>query len=194
MYSVEEHPARRKGEINFSDPGRDWGPASHIVPGRRINEPNYQAWHSPVALLARSRAGFDLIRKSHKESLEATPPSDAYEEMAMAMVKTIGDSVTVLKSIADIMPVLERMLAGRDGEGIHEEAHRPDPQTLSDCGHTQSEDSTRCWSSDVMVEIHNLCAQNRQSGPAHAKAIRRYGTDPEPENDILPPLRYFTDK
>ncbi len=196
MYSVDIHPARRKGETNFSDPGRDWGPASHIVPGRRINEPNYQAWHSPVALLARSRSGFNLIQDQAPaaEPQEPAQPSDAYEEMAIAMVKTIGDSVNVLKSIAEIMPVLERMLAARDGEGIHEEAHRPERQCSKSEGSPNQSGAGLCWSSDMMVEIHNLCAQNRQTCPTHPKAVNGYGSDPEPDNDILPPLRYFHDK
>ena len=46
----------------------------------------------------------------------------------------------------------------------------------------------------MMVEIHKLCAQNRQTSPAHPKAIDGYGADTEPDNDILPPLRYFHDK
>lgn len=194
MYSVDTHPSRRKGEKNFSDPGRNWGPASHIVPGRRINEPNYNAWHSPVALLARSRSGFDLIQQASKDVSDITPPTDAYEEMALAMVKTIGDSVTVLKSIADIMPVIERMLTGRHGEGLHEEIRQPDKAAAPDHGASEARNSGLCWSSDMMVEIHNLCAQNRQCGQAYAKAIRRYDIDADPGNDILPPLRYYKDE
>lgn len=193
MYSVDIHPARRKGELNFSDPGRDWGPASHIVPGRRVNEPNHKAWHSPVALLARSRAGFELFSEEDEKPADKSGPSDAYEEMALAMVKTIGDSVNVLKSIAEIMPVLERMLVARDGEGVHEEGRR-EVQPRSSESKSKPGDSALCWSSDMMVEIHNLCAQNRQSGASHPKAVNGYGSDPEPDNDILPPLRYFHDQ
>ncbi|MAL41011.1 MAG: hypothetical protein CMO04_14130 [Thalassospira sp.] len=195
MNSVDSHPARRKGERNFSDPGRDWGPACHIVPGRRINEPNYKAGNSPVALLARSRSNFDLIAESSKEIADGPPPSDPYEAMAMAMIRTIGESVSVLKSIADVMPTLDRMLVGRDGESLHEEALQDKTGSASDKAsekaRAEGKENALCWSSDMMVEIHNLCAQNRKSGQAHAKAIRRYDIDPEPDNDIFPPLRNF---
>lgn len=193
MHSCDTHPARRYGEMNFSDPGRDWGKASHIVPGRRVNEPNHKAWHSPVSLIVNSAKGFSLVDDAHATPRE-TDHADSYEEMARAMVKTIGDSVEVLRSIAEAMPTIERILFDRDRE-IHHGSGKNQKGASSHASKEASmpSDSALCWSPDMMVEIHNLCAQNRRSAPAHSNAINRYGKDAEPENDILPPLRHFTD-
>ncbi|MBX2830203.1 MAG: hypothetical protein KTR23_03345 [Rhodospirillales bacterium] len=194
MHSCDTHPARRYGEVNFSDPGRDWGKASHIVPGRRKNEPNHKAWHSPVSLVVSSPSGFSLVEEAHATPHEADKP-DPYEEMARAMVKTIGDSVDVLKSIAEIMPVLERVLFDRDREihpDISDQDHKEKARRKA-AEEAMHSDAALTWSPDMMVELHNLCAQNRKSVPAHLNAINKYGRDAEPENDILPPLRHLKD-
>jgi hypothetical protein len=189
MESCDAHPARRKGEMNFSDPGRDWGKAPHIVPGRRVNEPNHKVWNSPVALFAQTRSGLGMLEDGPKAGADNRDPKDVYEEMALAMVQTIGNSVSILQSLTGMMPVLERMLAARDGEGIHEEGRRVSPATSPNADQEKSDPAGLCWSSDMMVEIHNLCAQNRQSCPTDPKTCNHYSTDHEPLNDILPPLR-----
>ena len=97
--SCAPHPARRKGEVHCRGTGRDWGPNSHILPGRRVNEPNHQAWKYLVETDADddepSQAAIDAVF------------SDYIDEASVAVTRTFEDSFRMLKSVMEMMAFIE---------------------------------------------------------------------------------------
>lgn len=191
MNSFQLHPARRKGEVYHQGPGRYLGENCHIDPGRRHGEPNHEVWNDLVSM----RLTYNAKRKffDTQEADNSADFDNANVENATAMIRAIGDSVAVLKSIVDIMPALERLISLNSGI----ETKRSDPKTLQ---HRVSEKllpkqpltNNRGWSSDAMVEMHNLCAESRRTPSINRASSNVYDRKDEVPDNVIPPgPRYY---
>ena len=183
MMSYETHPARRKGEANWAGQSRDWGPRSHILPGRRVNEPNHQAWKSRMASGIQKYDSSDVT----VDSLFA----DYIEEASVAVTRTFENSVGMLKSIMEMMAFLEGVrvmhhdgaISSKVDERLDRLSHRSTSGRVEDTKISQQ----NCLSSESMVQLHTMCANGLSSRPDHGKVTKRYGTYLEPDHEILPP-------
>lgn len=181
--SCAPHPARRKGEANCRGLGRDWGPNSHILPGRRVNEPNHQAWkylvESDTDDHAPSQAAVDGVF------------SDYIDEASVAVTRTFEDSFRMLKSVMEMMAFIEGLRVMRHDGAIAAKADkrldRLSNDKFSDQNGQTSPNQQSGWSSELMVQLHNMCAKGQNPRPDHFNVTERYGTYLEPDHEILPP-------
>lgn len=183
MMSCAPYPARRKGEANWSGLGRDWGPNSHILPGRRVNEPNHNAWKFLVE--SDSRDG-----ESSDTAIDGLF-SDYIEEASVAVTQTFEDSFRMLKSVMEMMAFIEGLRVMHHDGAI---APKPDKglDRLSNGKVSNQKDQNlpgegSGWSSEFMVQLHNMCANGPEPRPDHFNVTECYGTYLEPDYEILPP-------
>tara|TARA_B100000749_G_scaffold278381_1_gene268983 strand:- start:872 stop:1672 length:801 start_codon:yes stop_codon:yes gene_type:complete len=183
MMSYEPHPARRKGEVNCTGHGRDWGQNSHILPGRRVNEPNHQAWKSRMA------AGIHKYEPSDADGDGLF--ADYIEEASVAVTRTFENSVGILKSVMEMMAFLEGIrVMHHDGAVAPKADKRLDRLSNGRFTNRASENATHernGLSSEFMVQLHNMCTNGQNPCRDHVKVTKRYGTYLEPEHEIIPP-------
>jgi hypothetical protein len=191
MNSFELHPARRKGEVYHTDPGRYLGENCHLDPGRRHGEPNHEVWKDLISMRLTAAAKRTLF--SAQEAENSTYFDNSNAENATAMIRAIGDSVAVLKSIVDIMPALERLISVNSGL----EAKRRDPKTIE---HQTSEKlppkrpltNNNGWSADAMIEMHNMCAESRRKPAGKPTLNEVYEHKDDSTDNVIPPgPRYY---
>jgi len=183
MMSCATHPARRKGEVHCRGTGRDWGPNSHILPGRRVNEPNHQAWKYLVETDADddepSDAAIDAVF------------SDYIDEASVAVTRTFEDSFRMLKSVMEMMAFIEGLRVRRHDGAIAPTADRRLDRLCNEKSSGQNDQTSPYrqsgWSSELMVQLHNMCATGQNPRPDHFNVTERYGTYLEPDHEILPP-------
>ncbi|MCC9620640.1 hypothetical protein LPB41_02955 [Thalassospira sp. MA62] len=185
MDLVDASPARRKGERNFRDPGRDWGENSHILPGRRVNEPNHEAWKNRVSL----RLNYPYQQLPHdgrrdKETLVASKTGTNKPESATRW-QGLGDGAAhatgdALYSLSRVIGVLEGMRSvvndnsfapcstnhvdGARGIGA-DDLPKGDRATKDDTG----------WSSEVILQVSQMWERDWTPAPNHGSEARRYG-------------------
>lgn len=181
--SCTPHPARRKGEANCNGLGRDWGPNSHILPGRRVNEPNHQAWK----FLVETETNGDEPSDTAIDGLF----SDYIDEASVAVTRTFEDSFRMLKSVMEMMAFIEglrvRHLDGTISPKADKRLDRLSNDKFSNQTDRSSPHQRSGWSSELMVQLHNMCANGQTPSVDHGKVTKRYGTYLEPDHDILPP-------
>jgi hypothetical protein len=183
MMSCVPHPARRKGEANCRGPGRDWGASSHILPGRRVNEPNHQAWQYLVE------------NDTHDTELTESGVdgffSDYIDEASVAVTRTFEDSFRMLKSVMEMMAFIEGLRVMRHDGAVAPKAdkrlERLSNDTFANKQDQNSSQDRSGWSSEFMVQLHNMCASGQKTRPDHLNVTECYGTFLEPEHEILPP-------
>lgn len=179
MHVFEISPARRKGEVNFADIGYDWGEFSHILPGRRTGEPNHHAWKNRLS-------GHDKspVRGNTPDHASDWAMIEQYEQATQAVSKTIDSSVDVLKSVVEMMTVLEGIRSVRN-ENMRAASFRKEAVGTE----IKTDEQKRAWSLDLTVQVHNMCVRQQMPKPTHDAVTRRYDVNTEPEHDILPPLK-----
>ena len=183
MMSCAPHPARRKGEVHCRGTGRDWGPNSHILPGRRVNEPNHQAWKYLVETDADddepSQAAIDAVF------------SDYIDEASVAVTRTFEDSFRMLKSVMEMMAFIEGLRVMHHDGPIASKTDKPldrlSNETLPKQQGQNSPNQQSAWSSELMVHLHNMCAKGQKPRPDHVNVTQSYGIYLEPDHEILPP-------
>ena len=192
MNSVQQqHPARRKGEVNCKDPGRYLGDNCHLNPGRRRGEPNHEVWNDLVSMRLTSEAKRKLADTA--ETLSSANFDAANIENATAMIRAIGDSVAVLKSIVEIMPALERLISVNSGDAAARgTTDTSDQPGLGKLPPKKPLTNTSGWSSDALVEIHNLCAESRRTSSASLASGTVYDSTDDVFEKVIPPrVRYY---
>lgn len=183
MHVFELNPARRKGEVNFADTGYDWGEYSHILPGRRAGEPNYHAWKNRLSEHVRSGKAVNAPDQANDWAMV-----EQYEQATRAVSKTIDSSVDVLKSVVEMMTVLEGIRSVRT-ENMRA-ATFPSDETGADA---TTDAQKTAWSLDLTVQVHNMCVRQQMPTPTHDAVTRHYDVNTEPEHEILPPLKPHKD-
>ena len=181
--SCAPHPARRKGEAHCRGSGRDWGPNSHILPGRRVNEPNHQAWKYLVEN--------DTRDDEPTEAAIEGVFSDYIDEASVAVTRTFEDSFRMLKSVMEMMAFIEGLRAMRHDGAIAPTADKRLDRLSNDQFSNQNDQSPQQqqsgWSSEFMVQLHNMCANGQKPRPDHFNVTECYGIYLEPDHEILPP-------
>jgi hypothetical protein len=96
-----------------------------------------------------------------------------------AMLRVLAESLSVLKSVIEVMPALDEMMKKGDG--------RDKAQTSTSDLHEATVAASK-WTTDDIVQMHNLCVEAYQRTPGRSSAKGYNGETLDGTGEILPPL------
>lgn len=164
MDFIDTPPLRRGGEENCTGHGRDWGENSHILPGRRVGEPNHRALDNRLLL--------PLDLSSEHEKPDTRTDRITFERLERPPGKVSVGCRDTLRSLARVIQVLEWMRSKRNDNGDHV------PQSAS-------------WSAEVIEQIQTMWGYDWVPMLDHGNVPKTYGRCIRPQNENVRQVHHF---
>lgn len=181
MHLTEPNPARRTGEKNYADPGRDWGKNCHILPGRRRGEKNYHFWQS--------RASREPVLPSCHHELSVDPrvgdPAMVQGAEPSSVSQSLATTFDMMKSLSELVRVLEAIRSVSNENDIFSADDRFLEQTKDASLAGGEGDDTRPWVLAVIDQLAVLGASERIPSLNHGAKAMAYGDRIQAANDVV---------
>ncbi|WP_417815429.1 hypothetical protein [Thalassospira alkalitolerans] len=182
MHTYSSHPARRSGEQNFNYIGGHRLHSQRINPARRWGEENYFAWKCFQAL--------GLVSPSDDDDLADNSETNFYENQSNTIIKALSDSISIVKSVIEIKPVLEGLIEASRSKGQFADKSAKDKMGAPEVKASNDTDVDDLkWSPEKMIEIHNICTESRLANRVSPNTSKKYKDnvdgDRKPERPVV---------
>ncbi|WP_417811076.1 hypothetical protein [Thalassospira alkalitolerans] len=182
MHTYSSHPARRSGEQNFNYIGGHRLHSQRINPARRWGEENYFAWKCFQAL--------GLVSPSDDDDLADNSETNFYENQSNTIIKALSDSISIVKSVIEIKPVLEGLIEASRSKGQFADKSGKDKMGAPEVKASNDTDVDDLkWSPEKMIEIHNICTESRLANRVSPNTSKKYKDnvdgDRKPERPVV---------
>ena len=185
MHTYSSHPARRSGEQNFNYIGGHRLHSQRINPARRWGEENYFAWKCFQAL--------GLVSPSDDDDLADNSETNFYENQSNTIIKALSDSISIVKSVIEIKPVLEGLIEASRSKGQFADKSAKDKMGAPEVKASNDTDVDDLkWSPEKMIEIHNICTESRLANRVSPNTSKKYKDNGDGGMIRIRTRRFFT--